>query len=278
MRTVKIEKPLENSEQKLVITREISEFSLEFDIFTALFEQKGDDLLIVFEEENSSILLEGFFGIYPKSTPAFALPNFIIDNELVYGEDFFVALDPSRVPPPGESKTQVTRVSQVTAGVFEDEHLDIPINPLDSFEEDEEDYLQEESISDIILGEDENDVLIGGNEKSFLEDWSAWAQNLDGINEDKSEKPILTSKEFINATETLIAESEAGDILDLTALKTKGYTFTTTENENSIELTILDEDNSEFQTIVLERLKYTQHELDELSQALSSGGSFTIKS
>ncbi len=96
-----LKKPMLNSNEVIAINPNITELSFDFDYSTAIFEKIEEDLVISFEEngENSNIVLEDFYLIYSDEF----VPNFLLDDILVSGEDFFNALDSTLMPAAGDT-------------------------------------------------------------------------------------------------------------------------------------------------------------------------------
>ncbi len=95
--------PQNGGQNTIQITQETTSLNLNFDISDALLEKVDDNLEIYFEESDSTIVLQDFYAIYNSEN----IPDFIVDNGFVSGEDFFAALDENLMPAAGPAANVV---------------------------------------------------------------------------------------------------------------------------------------------------------------------------
>ncbi len=239
MATLNLSKPLEKNQQVIKLSEEISEISFEFDISNALFERKGNNLIIFLDDEETSIILEDFYLLYSANSPS-DLPNFWIDGELALGIDFFMALDPSLLPPPGIMKEMNEAKVELAENIFPPENFSA-----------------------------EKIILLDDNESHFLENWAELEENTDYLK--NIQKPLLISNEFVDKAETLLADAKADEVLDLTTLKKEELASVKAHtHENKEEEVDLD-------SLSLEELKYAQNELEDLSNAFNEDSALNMK-
>ncbi len=93
--------PVANQNVLLGVTDNITSIDLDFPIGDALFERVDNNLEIYFEDSASSIILEDFYTTYNSDN----LPDFLVDNSVLSGGDFFAALDSSLMPAAGDAAT-----------------------------------------------------------------------------------------------------------------------------------------------------------------------------
>ncbi len=89
--------PENNQNIVLPLNDDITSIDLSFAIDEALFEKVDDNLEIYFEESDSIIVLEDFYSVFNSEN----VPNFLLDNGVLSGEDFFSALDANLMPAAG---------------------------------------------------------------------------------------------------------------------------------------------------------------------------------
>ncbi len=99
MANVNLIKPSASIQNVLPITKDFQNYAFDFDISEAFIEKIDNNLVISFESDGSSIILEGFYTVY---SPEF-MPSFILEGETINGEDFFAALDPELMPAAGDA-------------------------------------------------------------------------------------------------------------------------------------------------------------------------------
>ncbi len=90
----------------VVITEVLDTLNLGFDTSTALFEKSGNDFIITFED-GTSICLQGFYDVYTSEF----IPDFIMNDTLISGEDFFAAFDSNLMPAAGAEANSSARNS-----------------------------------------------------------------------------------------------------------------------------------------------------------------------
>ncbi len=112
MATLNLIRPASASQAVLPITDQITEYTFDFDLFEAIIEKIDDNLVITFEADGSSIILEDFYAVYNSEF----MPNFVLDGELVSGEDFFNAMDPTLMPAAGPENQLLQETNQQIAG------------------------------------------------------------------------------------------------------------------------------------------------------------------
>ncbi len=105
MATLNLIKPNASAQSVLPITDQITDYTFDFDLFEAIIEKIDDNLVITFDADGSSIVLEDFYAVYNAEF----MPNFVLDGELVSGEDFFNAMDPNLMPAAGPAQGEVTQ-------------------------------------------------------------------------------------------------------------------------------------------------------------------------
>ncbi len=97
MATYNLNKPSAATQQLITVNEEMTGFAFGFDIANAILEKVDNNLIISFEDDGSSILLEDFYAVYSSEF----IPNFLVNGETVEGEEFFAALDENLMPAAG---------------------------------------------------------------------------------------------------------------------------------------------------------------------------------
>ncbi len=111
MATLNLLKPSIGAQTVLTVSDQLTDYTFDFDLFDAIIEKIDDNLVISFDADGSSIVLEDFYAVYNAEF----MPNFVLDGELVSGEDFFNAMDPNLMPAAGPAAAEV---AQDTNGVY----------------------------------------------------------------------------------------------------------------------------------------------------------------
>ncbi len=97
MSSIVLNTPTAGEKTTFIIDETISEYTINFFFDEALFEKVDDRMEIYFPESDSTIVLDDFYAIYHEEF----LPDFLLDGELIAGEDFFAAFDPELMPAMG---------------------------------------------------------------------------------------------------------------------------------------------------------------------------------
>ncbi len=99
MATINLVAPQANTEINFPVAEGITEYVFDFDIANAIIERVEKSLVISFDEIGSSITLENFYDVYSSDF----MPEFVLDGELIAGEDFFAAISPDLMPAAGNT-------------------------------------------------------------------------------------------------------------------------------------------------------------------------------
>ncbi len=129
MATLNLSLPAPNQAVSHAISEGLTGFVLDFDLTSALIERVDNNLLVYFEDNNSSITLEGFYGVYSAEF----MPEFVMEGEVITGEDFFAALSPELMPAAGNAEQAIdsnggsfnnTNLHEVATGVTGSEGIE----------------------------------------------------------------------------------------------------------------------------------------------------------
>ncbi len=104
MATLNLTTPVANQNNIIKIDNTYTQIDFNFELSDVLFEKVDNNLELYFSESDSTIVLEDFYSVYSSDN----MPEFLMAEGLISGEDFFAALDSSLMPAAGNENTTIT--------------------------------------------------------------------------------------------------------------------------------------------------------------------------